>query len=131
MQAAWIPSNICSCIDQMCRRFHWSSDGIGKGWHMVSWSKLTNIRSAGGLGIRDARKANTALLGKLVWKMLKEPDCPWVRLLSSIYLRGTQFWTTTCRVMYPTSGGASLRLGMSYDLTFRSCFSEGILLYGM
>lgn len=91
MQVSWIPQSICNRIDQACRRFLWSSNSDSKGWHLVNWQTITAPRNDGGLGIRDARKANTALLGKLSWKMLSEPDRLWVQVVSSVYLRDTSF----------------------------------------
>ncbi|KAJ1407482.1 Reverse transcriptase zinc-binding domain [Sesbania bispinosa] len=40
-----------------------------------------------GLEIRDARQTNTALLGKLTWKILHDQDSFWVKVLTHKYLK--------------------------------------------
>lgn len=101
MQVAGIPSSVCTKIDQACRRFLWSADTNKKGWHLVGWDRVTTVRDARDLGIRDTRKANTALRGKLVWRLLQEPLSPWVRIYSCTYLKGTNIMD------YQISGSAS------------------------
>lgn len=79
MQVAWLPDMVCDKMDQACRRFLWSKDPSRKGWHLVNWGEVTNIKSKGGLGVREVRKGNVTLLGKLVWRLLTEPTCLWVQ----------------------------------------------------
>ena len=74
MQVLWLPKNICSSIDAAVRRFIWSGRGEGRSFIMVNWNILTTPKKFGGLAIRDTSLANVSLLGKLVWKILKEPQ---------------------------------------------------------
>ena len=55
---------------------------------MVNWKKISLPKNLGGLGIRAARKANTSLLGKLVWDMVKSINKLWVSLLLNKYTGG-------------------------------------------
>ncbi|XP_057432083.1 uncharacterized protein LOC130724829 [Lotus japonicus] len=92
VQVAWLPTSVCDRMDQINRKFIWSSNPSKKGWHLVKWGTVTNVKSQGGLGVREARMGNIALLGKLVWKMLHEPSCLWVQQFKSIYLKETNFF---------------------------------------
>ncbi|XP_074376896.1 putative mitochondrial protein AtMg00310 [Apium graveolens] len=40
----------------------------------MSWSRLSNHKAAGGMGFRDLRDFNLAMLGKQGWRFLSNPD---------------------------------------------------------
>lgn len=86
MQTAWIPTGTCMAIDSMVRSFVWKSNAEGKGLHLVNWKKKTCPRQNGGLGVREARLANTSLLGKLVWELLHPSNKLWVKALAHKYM---------------------------------------------
>ena len=44
-----------------------------RGSHLVNWATVTSPKNFGGLGLRDSRLANAALLGKWAWRILNEP----------------------------------------------------------
>lgn len=56
---------------------------------LVSWICRPNCE--GGLGIRKFLDVNAANLAKLGWKVLKEVDNLWVRVVTAKYLRGKKF----------------------------------------
>ncbi|PNX93226.1 ribonuclease H, partial [Trifolium pratense] len=85
MQISWLPSSICSQIDMMTRKFIWKGNS-NKGIHLVGWNVVTKSKEDGGLGVRLAREANTAMLGKLVWGLQQQSDKPWVHMLQDKYL---------------------------------------------
>jgi hypothetical protein len=66
MQSLWLPQSVCDYMDKTIRQFLWSKDGHSRGWSMVSWKDVTKSKYKGGLGIRLARDANVASLGKVV-----------------------------------------------------------------
>nr|KYP64300.1 Putative ribonuclease H protein At1g65750 family [Cajanus cajan] len=88
MQSLWLPQAVCSKIDQACRRMLWTKPDNTRFWSPVSWEVVTQPKELGGLGVREARRVNVSLLGKLVWDMLSAPQKPWVHLLSNLYLHG-------------------------------------------
>lgn len=45
----------------------------------------------GGLGLREAKNHNVALMSKLGWKLLCKDNCLWVRVLESKYLKNVNF----------------------------------------
>ncbi|KAK2410257.1 hypothetical protein QL285_045631 [Trifolium repens] len=65
------PRSIWDYIDRVAACFiRKGSDG--NGLHMVSWKRMTKHKKNGGLGVRVVRhQKNTALLGKMVWELLK------------------------------------------------------------
>nr|KYP51130.1 Transposon TX1 uncharacterized [Cajanus cajan] len=88
MQTLWLPQAVCNRIDQACRRMLWAKSDSTRFWSPVSWDVVTQPMTFGGLGVREARRVNLSLLGKLIWDLLTAPQKPWVHILSSIYLHG-------------------------------------------
>jgi hypothetical protein len=82
MQINWLPQSTCDDIDRTTRNFIWRGTN-NSGLHLVSWEKIARPKKHGGLGIRQAREANSCLLGKLVWDLVQSNDKLWVRLLSN------------------------------------------------
>ena len=83
----WLLSSICETIDSIVQNFIWQEKGIGaRGWSLFKWDHFTHTKTLGGLGFHCARLSNIAMLGKLVWDFLKNPNKLWVPLLSDKYL---------------------------------------------
>jgi len=57
----------------------------------LSWKKLTKSLKDGGLGFRDIQKFNDALLAKVSWRILFNPDCLLARVLLGKYSHSCQF----------------------------------------
>lgn len=53
--------------------------------HWVAWSKICREKEEGGLGIKDLKAFNYALLGKWVWRLKIEGHCLWVKVLKEKY----------------------------------------------
>lgn len=77
-----LPISLCKGIQSSLTRFWWdSSDGQRKTcW--VSWEQLTKPKALGGLGFRDIVLFNQALLAKIAWRLITNPECllAWVLL---------------------------------------------------
>nr|KYP41648.1 Transposon TX1 uncharacterized [Cajanus cajan] len=88
MQSLWLLQAMCNRINQACRRMLWTKSDNTRFWSPVNWDVVTQPKELGGLRVREARRVNVSLIGKLVWDLLSAPQKPWVQLLSSLYLRG-------------------------------------------
>jgi hypothetical protein len=51
----------------------------------MAWDKMTKPKCQGGLGFRDLRLFNQALLAKQAWRLIEYPDSLCPRLLKSKY----------------------------------------------
>nr|KYP39451.1 Putative ribonuclease H protein At1g65750 family [Cajanus cajan] len=78
MQTLWLSPAVCNRIYQACRRMLWGKSDNTRFWSPVSWDVVTQPKEFGGLGVREARRVNVSLLGKLVWDLLTAPQKPWV-----------------------------------------------------
>ncbi|XP_026452057.1 uncharacterized protein LOC113352456 [Papaver somniferum] len=59
-----------------------------RGVFTKKWNHVSVPKDLGGLYIRQSAILNQALLAKLAWRMIEEPDTPWVVLLSHKYFNG-------------------------------------------
>ena len=85
MQNVTLPIRICSNLDKMNKDFLWGSTDERKKMHMISWDKVCRPKDLGGLGLYSTRSRNLALLAKLNWRAMEEPDSLWVKTLSAKY----------------------------------------------
>ena len=111
-----------------------------KGIHLVGWKKISRPKSLGCLGIRSARKANTCLLGKLVWDVIQYSGKLCVNLLSNRCVadhnilqatdspNGSPTWSSIIKAKYVLKAGYSWRVGSgSSSFGFSQWTTLGIL----
>ena len=67
------------------RKFLWGGSCEGKKIAWIPWSKVCAPRAKGGLGIKDIKALNNALLIKWKWLMFHQSDQLWSRILFSKY----------------------------------------------
>ncbi|XP_016192574.1 uncharacterized protein LOC107633463 [Arachis ipaensis] len=79
-------------IESAIARFWWTNYGKNRSIHWKSWTKMTRSKLNGGLGFKDFECQNTALLAKQAWRLLKEEDAIWARILKAIYYPNCSLW---------------------------------------
>jgi hypothetical protein len=80
-----IPSSVASRIEKMHRDFLWGDLGEKFKFHLVSLSTVCSSISKGGLGIRNLRIFNQALLGKWLWRFAHEREALWRSVVDAKY----------------------------------------------
>ena len=89
MSCYLIPVDICNKLSAAVARFWWSTGNNNRGMHWVAWDKICVPVEEGGLGFRDFRYFNLALLAKQVWRLLTNPHSLIARVLKGRYYRHT------------------------------------------
>ncbi|KAL1151536.1 hypothetical protein V6Z11_A09G048800, partial [Gossypium hirsutum] len=79
------PKGVIEDIQAMLSRTWWSGKEKGRFWTMIQWKTLFKPKGMGGLGFRDVRLFNLALLGRQVWRLLNNTDSLCFKVLSSKY----------------------------------------------
>ena len=79
------PAGLLEELSQIIRNFWWGDEENRKHMHWMSWNKLTRTKSYGGMGFRDLKIFNQALLARQAWRLVQNPDSLCARLLKSKY----------------------------------------------
>ncbi|KAK5786023.1 hypothetical protein PVK06_040648 [Gossypium arboreum] len=79
------PKGVIDDIQAMLSRTWWSGKDKGRFWTMIPCKTLCKPKGMGGLGIRDVKLFNLALLGRQVWRLLNNTDSLCFKVLSSKY----------------------------------------------
>lgn len=82
-----IPAVVIDRIEGMCRRFLWGSN-MGR----VAWRHVCLPKVEGGLGLRDIRSWNKALLAKTLWNIHLKKDTLWIKWVNELFLHGNSIW---------------------------------------
>ncbi|XP_074277916.1 uncharacterized protein LOC141601525 [Silene latifolia] len=87
-----IPSCIMNKINAICKNFLWSGKSDYSKVPNIGWDTCCYPKEEGGLGIKDIKKWNKALLGKYVWWLANKKDHLWVRWVNHVYMKGTNWF---------------------------------------
>ncbi|XP_012853800.1 PREDICTED: uncharacterized protein LOC105973324 [Erythranthe guttata] len=79
-----LPNGLLQEIESAIARFWWGEDSRRK-IHWISWRNLCESKRNGGMGFRDLRMFNLALLAKQLWRVLTSPDLLLSRIIRARY----------------------------------------------
>jgi hypothetical protein len=82
---------------RMVRNFWWGEDEKKRKVHWESWDVLTRPKEFGGVGFRDMKILNQAMLARQCWRIVSNPNSLCARLLKSIYYPNGDFLDTVFR----------------------------------
>lgn len=91
LQCFNIPVSILDEVERMCRNFYWGQKQNERRMAWVAWHKTQQSKKAGGLGMRDLRTFNKALLAKQAWRILTNKKSLLGRILKMKYFPNTDF----------------------------------------
>ena len=86
-----LPDSLCSDLNSLMGRF-WSGQKENErklAW--LSWENLYNPKLEGGLGFRDLKAFNLALLAKQGWRIQENPDSLVHKVFKAKYFTGSTF----------------------------------------
>jgi hypothetical protein len=80
-----LPLGTCDDMTQIIRKFWWGEENGQRKVHWVVWDKLLAPKGKGGMGFRDLRLFNKALLARQAWRLIQYPDSLCAQLLKAKY----------------------------------------------
>jgi ribonuclease HI len=83
----------CRKITSVTSNFWWSSKFDKRGLHWRRWTELTLPKSHGGMGFKNIKLFNIAMLGKQGWRLLTNTDSLCSRVLKGKYFHQGDFLT--------------------------------------
>ncbi|XP_042974662.1 uncharacterized protein LOC122306298 [Carya illinoinensis] len=69
-----LPSSLCAELEQLMEKFWWGQKKEEHKIHWMSWSKMCNTKQNGGMGFKDLRVFNEALLAKNGWRIMQNTE---------------------------------------------------------
>ena len=84
----------------MIRQYWWGVEHGKKKMAWIGWDKLRLPKAMWGMGFRDMRAFNQALLAKQAWMLLDMPESLCARLLKAKYYPSVQLFDT----FFPCNG---------------------------
>ena len=97
MSVFQLPVTLCDELTSMIREFWWGGNRGMKKMVWLAWDKMILKKSWGGMGFKDLRLFNQALLARQTWRLIAYPDSLCARLLKARYYpRGHLLDTTFC-----------------------------------
>jgi hypothetical protein len=100
-----IPSSVANRIEKLYRDFLWGGLGDDFKYHLVCWSLVCTPIPEGGLGLRNLRMFNQALLGKWLWRYEHEKEALWRSVVDAKFGSVRAGW---CSLDPPGSHGVGL-----------------------
>ncbi|XP_021770651.1 uncharacterized protein LOC110734814 [Chenopodium quinoa] len=113
-----IPDTLIDEIHSLLARFWWGSTDSGRKMHWQRWELLCQPKGKGGMGFRDLRYFNQALLAKQLWRLHHNTDTLVHKILKAKYFK-------SCDVLKSS-------VGFDPSFAWRSMWStRSLLLEGM
>ncbi|KAG6698035.1 hypothetical protein I3843_08G001900 [Carya illinoinensis] len=87
-------AGVANRLEKIFRDFLWGGLEDTRKFHLIKWNIVCTHLSCGGLGIRNLRTFNKALLGKWLWQYHLEGDALWKNILECKYGSEWGGWCT-------------------------------------
>ncbi|XP_061347113.1 uncharacterized protein LOC133292688, partial [Gastrolobium bilobum] len=85
IQSVSLPINVCEDLDRCTRNFIWGSTDSQRKSHLVNWNILCSSKDYGGMGLRQSKAMNNALIMKVGFSVLAKRDALWVKVVRNKY----------------------------------------------
>lgn len=122
-----IPSGICEDIERKMNGFLWGRGATRKGVKWMAWSRMCSPKGCGGLGVRDLRQFNLAMLAKQCWRLIQCSNTLVSTVIKAKYYPYTSFlqakmghspsyvWRSLMEAMEVVTAGARRKIGNGID----------------
>lgn len=90
-----LPQAFCDKLNSMIKNFWWKGDPESQGINWANWDTMTSPKFGRGMGFRDFKFFNQALLAKQGWRLLANPYSYWARMFKGLYFPHSSFLKAT------------------------------------
>lgn len=80
-----VPAGLCEELTKMIRRFWWGVEKGKRKTHWVSWDSMLRPKGRGGMGFKNLRLFNQALLARQAWRLIEFPNSLCAQVLRAKY----------------------------------------------
>lgn len=87
-----LPNGLCGDIERIISKFLWGGDVTMRGLHCANWNKLHRVKCDGGLGFKDFRSFDLALVGKTWWRIYSHPETLIKKIFRGVYFSHGSLW---------------------------------------
>ncbi|CAL1410227.1 unnamed protein product [Linum trigynum] len=105
-----LPLSLCRLLDKHIDRFWWGAEDDHSKVHWISWRNMCRSKHEGGMGFRRFEQFNQALLAKVGWRILNEPQSLLAQVYKGKYFPNGSFLQATGRSR-PSWGWQSILYG--------------------
>ena len=126
-----LPKSLCKDIESLIRKFWWGCSGDQCKTHWMAWNKLCLPKCQGGLGFREIKNFNLALLGKQVWRLIHNKDSLFYKVFKARFFpscsimdegvktTGSYAWQSILKARHVIDLGSSWRIGDGSSVMIR------------
>ncbi|XP_026428607.1 uncharacterized protein LOC113324500 [Papaver somniferum] len=73
-----IPKGTCKELNAIQRDFFWNKEqDKSKGLYYIAWDDVNKPKELGGLGFKNMEFFNLAMISRITWRLVKEPNSLW------------------------------------------------------
>jgi hypothetical protein len=91
MSSFLLPKSFCDHMENQICKFWWGNNVDKRKIHWVNWKKTCKAKSKGGMGFKNLRVFNEALLAKQGWGLITNPQSLVARMFKAKYYRRCDF----------------------------------------
>ena len=97
MSCFLLPVDTCKKMRSIIGNYWWGSSADNQHIHWQRWERLIQLqpKARGGIGFRDLRSFNLAMLGKQGWRLMVNPESLCARVLKGKYYHTSDFMSAT------------------------------------
>ena len=107
-----LPNNICDDLTSIIRQFWWGQRKDEKKLAWVSWVKMCQPKENGGIGFRNFKSFNKALLAKQGWRLQTTTHSLFSRVFKEKYFSDCEFIKATLG-KHPSFAWRSIMFGQT------------------